>query len=49
MRREETGQHDSVVLATGKVNNIYVVAGAMNFNFMGGADECCSTLDAAVH
>jgi acetyl-CoA carboxylase carboxyl transferase subunit beta len=35
--REETGQHDSVVLATGKVNNVYIVAGAMNFNFMGGS------------
>ena len=35
--REETGQHDSVVLATGKVNNVYLVAGAMNFNFMGGS------------
>ncbi len=35
--REETGQHDSVMLATGKVNNVYLVAGAMNFNFMGGS------------
>jgi acetyl-CoA carboxylase carboxyl transferase subunit beta len=26
-----------VVLATGKVNNVYLVAGAMNFNFMGGS------------
>jgi acetyl-CoA carboxylase carboxyl transferase subunit beta len=25
------------VLATGKVNNVYLVAGAMNFNFMGGS------------
>jgi len=35
--REETGQHDSVLLATGKVNNVYVVSGAMNFNFIGGS------------
>jgi len=35
--REDTGQHDSVMLATGKVNNVYLVAGAMNFNFMGGS------------
>jgi acetyl-CoA carboxylase carboxyl transferase subunit beta len=35
--REDTGQHDSVVLATGKVNNVYLVAGAMNFNFMAGS------------
>ena len=35
--REETGQHDSVLLATGKVNNVYLVAGAMNFNFIGGS------------
>ena len=32
--REETGQHDSVLLATGKVNNVYLVSGAMNFNFI---------------
>ena len=35
--REETGQHDSVLLATGKVNNVYLVSGAMNFNFIGGS------------
>jgi acetyl-CoA carboxylase carboxyl transferase subunit beta len=35
--REATGQHDTVVLATGKINNVYIVAGAMNFNFMGGS------------
>ena len=35
--REETGQHDCVMLATGKVNNVYLVAGAQNFNFMGGS------------
>jgi acetyl-CoA carboxylase carboxyl transferase subunit beta len=35
--REDTGQHDCVMLATGKVNNVYLVAGAMNFNFMGGS------------
>jgi len=35
--REKTGQHDTVVLATGKVNNIYLVAAAMNFKFMGGS------------
>jgi acetyl-CoA carboxylase carboxyl transferase subunit beta len=35
--REETGQHDCVMLATGKVNNVYLVAGAQNFNFMAGS------------
>jgi acetyl-CoA carboxylase carboxyl transferase subunit beta len=35
--REDTGQHDCIMLATGKVNNVYLVAGAQNFNFMGGS------------
>jgi acetyl-CoA carboxylase carboxyl transferase subunit beta len=35
--REDTGQHDSVMLATGKVNNVYLVAGAQNFSFMAGS------------
>jgi len=35
--REKTGQHDAVVLATGKVNNTYLVAAAFNFKFMGGS------------
>ena len=35
--REQTGQHDCVMLATGKVNNVYLVAGAQNFSFMAGS------------
>jgi acetyl-CoA carboxylase carboxyl transferase subunit beta len=35
--REDTGQHDSVIIANGKVNNVFLVAGAINFNFMGGS------------
>ena len=35
--REKTGQHDTVVLATGKVNNIYLVAAAFNFKFLGAS------------
>ena len=35
--REKTGQHDSVMLATGKVNNVYLVSAAFNFLFLGGS------------
>ena len=35
--REKTGQHDTVMLATGKVNNVYLVSAAFNFLFLGGS------------
>ena len=35
--REKTGQHDAVMLATGKVNNVYLVSAAFNFLFLGGS------------
>ena len=35
--REMTGQHDAVMLATGKVNNVYLVSAAFNFKFLGGS------------
>jgi len=35
--REETKYHDSVRLARGKVNEVELVTGAMDFNFIGGS------------
>ena len=35
--REKTGQHDAVMVATGKVNNVYLVSAAFNFKFLGGS------------
>jgi len=35
--REKTGQHDTVMLATGKVNNVYLVSAAFSFKFLGGS------------
>jgi acetyl-CoA carboxylase carboxyl transferase subunit beta len=35
--REKTGMHDTVMLATGKVNNVYLVAAAFSFKFLGGS------------
>jgi acetyl-CoA carboxylase carboxyl transferase subunit beta len=35
--REITGQHDTVMLATGKVNNVYLVSAAFNFKFLGAS------------
>jgi len=35
--RKLTGQNDSLLTATGKINNIDIVAGAMDFRFIGGS------------
>jgi acetyl-CoA carboxylase carboxyl transferase subunit beta len=35
--RKLTGQHDAVLIAKGKVQNIHVVAGAQDFRFIGGS------------
>jgi len=35
--REETKYHDSVRLARGKINEVEIVTGAMDFNFIGGS------------
>ena len=35
--RKLTGQHDTLLFAQGKINDLEVVAGAMDFRFIGGS------------